>query len=72
MEALRPSPAASAQAARSPVIAAVYLEPLDRRREPTGPTAPRFRVDPGNYCGLINETLRELPVEPHPNKSSFG
>ena len=66
----------------SPVMAAIYLEPLDRRMEATGLTYARFMDDwvvlaPTRWAlrraiVIVNETLRELRVEQHPDKTSIG
>ena len=66
----------------SPVMAAIYLEPLDRRMEETGLVYARFMDDrvvlaPTRWAlrraiVIINETLRELRVEQHPDKTSIG
>ena len=66
----------------SPVMAAIYLEPLDRRMEATGLTYARFMDDwvilaPNRWAlrraiVAINETLRELRVEQHPDKTFIG
>ncbi len=64
----------------SPVMAAIYLEGLDRRMEATGLTYARFMDDwvilaPTRWAlrravVIVNETLRELRVEQHPDKTS--
>ncbi len=66
----------------SPVKAAIYLEPLDRRMDATGFAYARFMDDwvvlaPTRWAlrraiVIINETLRELRVEQHPDKTSIG
>ena len=66
----------------SPVMAAIYLEPLDRRMEATGLTYARFMDDwvilaPTRWAlrravVIVNETLRELSVEQHPDKTFIG
>ena len=66
----------------SPVMAALYLEPLDRRMEATGLTYARFMDDwvilaPTRWSlrrvvRIVNETLRELRVEQHPGKTFVG
>jgi len=66
----------------SPVMAAIYLEPLDRRMEATGLTYARFMDDwvilaPTRWAlrraiVVVNETLRELRVEQHPDKTFIG
>ncbi len=66
----------------SPVMAAIYLEPLDRRMEATGLSYVRFMDDwvvlaPTRWAlrraiVTINETMRELRVEQHPDKTSIG
>ena len=66
----------------SPVMAAIYLEPLDRRMEATGLPYARFMDDwvilaPTRWSlrraiGISNETLRELRVEQHPEKTFIG
>jgi hypothetical protein len=66
----------------SPVMAAIYLEPLDRRMEATGLTYARFMDDwvilaPTRWAlrravVIVNETLRELRVEQHPDKTFIG
>jgi len=66
----------------SPVMAALYLEPLDRRMEATGLTYARFMDDwvilaPTRWSlrraiVVVNETLRELRVEQHPDKTFIG
>ena len=66
----------------SPVLAAIYLEPLDRRMEATGLTYARFMDDwailaPSRWSlrraiRIVNETLRELRVEQHPDKTFIG
>jgi hypothetical protein len=66
----------------SPVMAAIYLEPLDRRIEATGLTYARFMDDwvmlaltRGSLrraVRIVNETLRELRVEQHPDKTFIG
>jgi RNA-directed DNA polymerase len=66
----------------SPLMAALYLEPLDRRMEATGLTYARFMDDwvilaPTRWSlrravRMVNETLRELRVEPHPDKTFIG
>lgn len=66
----------------SPVMAALYLEPLDRRMEATGLAYARFMDDwvvlaPTRWSlrravRIAHETLRELRVEPHPNKTFVG
>jgi hypothetical protein len=66
----------------SPVMAAIYLEPLDRRLEATGLTYARFMDDwvilaPTRWSlrraiVVVNETLRELRVEQHPDKAFIG
>jgi hypothetical protein len=66
----------------SPVMAALYLEPLDRRMEATGLTYARFMDDwvilaPTRWSlrraiVVVNQTLRELRVEQHPGKTFIG
>jgi hypothetical protein len=66
----------------SPVMAALYLGPLDRRMEATGLTYARFMDDwvilaPTRWSlrraiVVVNETLRELRVEQHPDKTFIG
>lgn len=66
----------------SPVMAAIYLEPLDRRMEATGLAYARFMDDwvvlaPTRWSlrraiVVVNETLRELRVEQHPDKTFAG
>jgi hypothetical protein len=66
----------------SPVMAAIYLELLDRRMEATGLTYARFMDDwailaPTRWSlrraiVIVNETLRELRVEQHPDKTFVG
>lgn len=66
----------------SPVMAAIYLEPLDRRIEATGLTYARFMDDwvilaPTRWAlrravVIVNETLRKLRVEQHPDKTFVG
>ena len=66
----------------SPLMAALYLEPLDRRLEATGLTYARFMDDwvilaPTRWSlrravRMVNETLRELRVEQHPDKTFIG
>ena len=66
----------------SPVMGALYLEVLDRRIEETGPFYARFMDNWVNIARtrwqlrravkLIKQTLTELRVEPHPNKTSIG
>jgi hypothetical protein len=66
----------------SPVMAAIYLESLDRRMEATGLTYARFMDDwvilaPSRWSlrraiRMVNETLRELRVEQHPDKTFIG
>src|ERR1022692_3214709 len=66
----------------SPVMAAIYLEPLDRRMDATGLTYARFMDDwvilaPTRWAlrravVAVNETLRELRVEQHPDKTFVG
>ena len=66
----------------SPVMAALYLEPLDRRIEASGLTYARFMDDwvivaPSRWrlrraIRVVNETLRELRVEQHPDKTFAG
>src|ERR1017187_3243489 len=66
----------------SPVMAALYLEPLDRRMEATGLTYARFMDDwvilaPTRWAlrravVIVNQTLRELSVEQHPDKTFIG
>jgi hypothetical protein len=66
----------------SPVMAAIYLEPLDRRMEATGLTYARFMDDwvilaPSRWSlrraiRIVNETLRELRVKQHPDKTFIG
>jgi hypothetical protein len=66
----------------SPLMAALYLEPLDRRLEATGLTYARFMDDwvilaPTRWSlrravVIVNETLRELRVEQHPVKTFIG
>jgi hypothetical protein len=66
----------------SPVMAALYLEPLDRRMEATGLTYARFMDDwvilaPSRWSlrraiRIVNETLRELRVKQHPDKTFIG
>jgi len=68
--------------ALSPVMAALYLEPLDRRMEATGLTYARFMDDwvilaPTRWSlrraiVVVNETLRELRVEQHPDETFIG
>jgi hypothetical protein len=68
--------------ALAPVMAAIYLEPLDRRMEATGLTYARFMDDwvilaPARWAlrravVIVNETLRELRVEQHPDKTFIG
>lgn len=63
-------------------MAAIYLEPLDRRMEATGLTYARFMDDwvilaPTRWAlrravVIGNETLRELRVEQHPDKTFVG
>jgi hypothetical protein len=63
----------------SPLMAALYLEPLDRRLETSGLTYARFMDDwvilaPTRWSlrravRMVNQTLRELRVEQHPNKT---
>jgi hypothetical protein len=63
-------------------MAAIYLEPLDRRMEATGLTYARFMDDwailaPTRWSlrraiVMGNETLRELRVEQHPDKTFIG
>lgn len=66
----------------SPVMAALYLEPLDRRMEATGLTYARFLDDwvilaPTRWSlrraiVVVNETLRGLHVDQHPDKTFIG
>ena len=66
----------------SPLMAALYLEPLDRRMEATGLTYARFMDDwvilaPSRWSlrraiRIVNETLRELRVKQHPDKTFIG
>jgi hypothetical protein len=66
----------------SPVMAALYLEPLDRRMEASGLTYARFMDDrvilaPTRWSlrraiVVVNQTLRELRVEQHPDKTFIG
>jgi hypothetical protein len=66
----------------SPVMAAIYLEPLDRRMEASGLAYARFMDDwvilaPTRWSlrpavRIVNETLRELRVEQHPGKTFIG
>jgi RNA-directed DNA polymerase len=66
----------------SPVMAAIYLELLDRRMEATGLTYARFMDDwvvlaPTRWSlrraiVVVNETLWELRVEQHPDKTFIG
>src|ERR1035441_1556388 len=66
----------------SPLMAALYLEPLDRRLEASGLTYARFMDDwvilaPTRWSlrravRMVNQTLRELRVEQHPNKTFIG
>ena len=66
----------------SPVMAAIYLEPLDRRLEAQGLTYARFMDDwvilaPTRWrlrraVAVVNQTLRELRVEQHPDKTFVG
>ncbi|MGA8233488.1 MAG: reverse transcriptase domain-containing protein [Candidatus Acidiferrales bacterium] len=66
----------------SPLMAALYLEPLDRRLETAGLTYARFMDDwvilaPTRWSlrravPMVNETLRELRVEQHPDKAFIG
>jgi RNA-directed DNA polymerase len=66
----------------SPVMAALYLEPLDRGMEATGVTYARFMDDwvilastrwsLRRAVRLVNQTLRELRVEQHPDKTFIG
>jgi RNA-directed DNA polymerase len=66
----------------SPVMAALYLEPLDRRLEATSLSYARFMDDwvvlaPTRWSlrravVIVNETLRELRVEQHPDKTFVG
>jgi len=66
----------------SPVMAAIYLEPLDRRMQATGLTYARFMDDwvilaPSRWSlrraiRTVNETLQELRVEQHPDKTFIG
>lgn len=66
----------------SPVMAAIYLEPLDRRMEATGLTYARFMDDwvilartrwaLRRAVRIVNETLSELRVEQHPDKTFIG
>ena len=68
--------------ALSPVMAALYLEPLDGRMEAAGLTYARFMDDwvilaPTRWSlrravVIVNETLRELRVEQHPDKTFIG
>jgi RNA-directed DNA polymerase len=63
----------------SPLMAALYLEPLDRQLEATDLTYARFMDDwvilgPTRWSlrravRMVNETLRELRVEQHPDKT---
>ncbi len=65
-----------------PGMAALYLEPLDRRLEATGLTYVRFMDDwvilaPTRWSlrravRIVNETLRELRVEQHRDKTFKG
>ena len=65
----------------SPVMAALYLEPLDRRLEATGLSYARFmdnwvilaptRWSLRRALVTVNETL-ELRVEQHPDKTFIG
>jgi hypothetical protein len=66
----------------SPVMEAIYTEPLDRRLEATGLTYARFMDDwavpaPSRWslrraARIVNETLRELRLEQHPDKTFVG
>lgn len=66
----------------SPVMAAIYLEPLDRRMQATGLTYARFMDDwvilaPSRWSlrraiRTVNETLQELRVEQYPDKTFVG
>ena len=66
----------------SPVMAALYLEPLDRRMEATGLCYARFMDDwvilaPTRWSlrravRMVNQTLQELRVEQHPDKTFVG
>jgi hypothetical protein len=66
----------------SPLMAALYLEPLDRRLEASGLTYARFMDDwvilaPTRWSlrravRMVNQTLRELRVEQHPDKTFIG
>jgi len=66
----------------SPVMAALYLEPLDRRMEATGLTYARFMDDwvilaPTRWSlrraiVVVNETLPGLHVDQHPDKTFIG
>jgi RNA-directed DNA polymerase len=66
----------------SPLMAALYLEPLDHRLEATGLTYARFMDDwvilartrwsLRRAVRMVNETLRELRVEQHPDKTFIG
>jgi len=63
-------------------MAALYLEPLDRRLDATGLTYARFMDDwvilaPTRWSlrravRIVNETLRELRAEQHPDKTFIG
>jgi hypothetical protein len=63
-------------------MAAFYLEPLDRRLEAIGLTYARFMDDwvilaptrrrLRRAVRMVNETLRELRVERHPDKTFIG
>ena len=63
-------------------MAAIYLEPLDRRMKATGLTYARFMDDwvilaPTRWslrraAVIVNEMLRELRVEQHPDKTFVG
>jgi retron-type reverse transcriptase len=66
----------------SPLMAALYLEPLDRRLEAAGVTYARFMDDwvilaPTRWSlrravRTVNQTLQELRVEQHPDKTFIG
>lgn len=66
----------------SPLMAALYLEPLDRRLEASGLTYARFMDDwvilaPTRWSlrravRVVNQTLAELRVEQHPDKTFIG
>ncbi len=63
-------------------MAAIYLEPLDRRLEATGLTYARYMDDwvilaPTRWSlrravRIVNETLEELRVEQHRDKTFIG